>query len=205
MPKQTFYNLPEAKRERIMQAAAVEFSQRNVQNANLSNIVSAADISRGSLYQYFVDKEDIYVYLFQILRAQRAAYTQPAFALYKKAPFLRFFEAFYVLDSQYLLNNATDLAIGTCCYGSGDLVSRSIVEEIQLQYAALFLEAIEQDKKQGIINGEVESQALADLCVHFVTDMFIFQNVSRKISLEDIQSRVRELLRIIEHGVSCDN
>ncbi|MDR2176407.1 MAG: TetR/AcrR family transcriptional regulator [Synergistaceae bacterium] len=37
----------------ILQTAVREFGQRNMQEANLPNIVSAANISRGSLYQYF--------------------------------------------------------------------------------------------------------------------------------------------------------
>ncbi len=92
MPTQTFLNLPKDKQERILNAAIEEFSQRNVQEANIANIVSAAGISRGSIYQYFENKEDMYVYIFDTLRRERAEYVKSAFDLYKKEPFIVFFE-----------------------------------------------------------------------------------------------------------------
>ncbi|MDN6161510.1 MAG: TetR/AcrR family transcriptional regulator, partial [Atopostipes sp.] len=59
----TFLNLPEKKKERIMTAALAEFSRVVMNEASVTNIVKKADISRGSFYQYFEDKEDLYQYL----------------------------------------------------------------------------------------------------------------------------------------------
>lgn len=63
MPKQTFFNLPEEKRETLIQAAKKEFSRVSLYEASISNIVKEADIPRGSFYQYFQDKDDLYFYL----------------------------------------------------------------------------------------------------------------------------------------------
>ncbi|OZU89373.1 TetR family transcriptional regulator [Virgibacillus indicus] len=63
MPKQTFYNLPEDKRQTLLYAAEKEFSRVPVYEASISNIVKSAGIPRGSFYQYFEDKEDAYLFL----------------------------------------------------------------------------------------------------------------------------------------------
>lgn len=63
LPKLTFFNLPENKRETLINAAKKEFSRVPLYDASIANIVKAADIPRGSFYQYFEDKEDAYFYL----------------------------------------------------------------------------------------------------------------------------------------------
>ncbi|MDR2179552.1 MAG: TetR/AcrR family transcriptional regulator [Synergistaceae bacterium] len=201
MPTQTFYNLPVEKQERILQAAIEEFGQRNVQEANLANIVSAANISRGSLYQYFPNKEDMYVYVFDTLRARRAEYVKPAFSLYKKEPFLRFFEAFYLRDSEFLLRNPSHIELGKQLYSHAHGVSRGLIRRVQNQYKESFLLAIEFDKERGIISARIDSSILADLCVHFVTDIFIFQSVESQLSISNIKEHARQTLYILKNGI----
>ena len=63
----TFQNLKEDKKNRIIDAALAEFSARPFNEASITNIVKNADISRGSFYQYFGNKENIYKYLVSYL------------------------------------------------------------------------------------------------------------------------------------------
>lgn len=63
----TFLNLSEEKKERIIHAALDEFSERTFNDASITNIVKKANISRGSFYQYFGNKENIYQYLVNYL------------------------------------------------------------------------------------------------------------------------------------------
>ncbi len=59
MIKQTFYNLPKEKRERIIWAIRLEFSRSPAERISINRIVQEANISRGSFYQYFDDKVDL--------------------------------------------------------------------------------------------------------------------------------------------------
>lgn len=65
MPKQTFFNLDEDKRDTLIDALKKEFSRVNVHEASISNIVKHAQIPRGSFYQYFDDKEDAFLYVLE--------------------------------------------------------------------------------------------------------------------------------------------
>src|SRR5688572_21758356 len=74
MPKQTFFNLPEEKRETIINAAVEEFAQYGLENASTNRIVENSGISKGSFYQYFEDKEDVFMYLLSVLEQEKMEY-----------------------------------------------------------------------------------------------------------------------------------
>jgi AcrR family transcriptional regulator len=58
--KETWWNLPEAKRQRVLEAAKDEFGQRGFSAGSLNVIARQADIAKGSLFQYFDDKMDLF-------------------------------------------------------------------------------------------------------------------------------------------------
>ena len=63
MPKQTFYNLSEDKRNLIEEVLKNEFSKKPYKDCNVKNIVERLSIARGSFYQYFEDLKDCYFYI----------------------------------------------------------------------------------------------------------------------------------------------
>lgn len=75
MPRLTFFNLPEQKKQTLLDAAIEEFSRVPLSEASIANIVKEADIPRGSFYQYFENKEDLYFYLLnEELKEKRQKY-----------------------------------------------------------------------------------------------------------------------------------
>lgn len=61
----SFYKLKEEKRELIINAAIKEFVQNGFEKASTNEIVKEAKISKGSLFNYFNSKKELYVYLFE--------------------------------------------------------------------------------------------------------------------------------------------
>ena len=61
----TFRNLPLDKQERVLDAALAEFADQGYHQASLNRVVARAGIAKGSLYQYFPNKEGIFAYIFQ--------------------------------------------------------------------------------------------------------------------------------------------
>ncbi len=62
MPKDTFFRLPREKRERIIEAAGMEFRRVPYGDTSINRIIKTAEIPRGSFYQYFEDKHDLFLY-----------------------------------------------------------------------------------------------------------------------------------------------
>ena len=63
MATQTFMNLKDEKKEKIITALKNEFGRAPLKDALVSNIIKEASIPRGSFYQYFTDINDAYYYL----------------------------------------------------------------------------------------------------------------------------------------------
>jgi AcrR family transcriptional regulator len=71
MPKQTFLNLTEEKRQAIVNAATDEFAEHGYKAASINRIVANSGISKGSFYQYFTDKMDVFKYLMDVLANEK--------------------------------------------------------------------------------------------------------------------------------------
>lgn len=74
MPKQTFHNLPEEKRNNIINAAIEEFAGYGLENASTNRIVANSGISKGSFYQYFEDKRDLFMHLLRVIEQEKTEF-----------------------------------------------------------------------------------------------------------------------------------
>ncbi len=74
MPNATFHNLPAQKREQITGVAIAEFATHPYRSASISRIVAQAGIAKGSFYQYFADKQDLYAYLLDLLVEKKSEF-----------------------------------------------------------------------------------------------------------------------------------
>lgn len=68
MCTETFLHLPEEKRNRFLEAAWEEFTAVSYAEASINQIVRRAGVPRGSFYQYFTDKQDLFLYLMNLIR-----------------------------------------------------------------------------------------------------------------------------------------
>ena len=73
MPKKTFLNLPQKRRNEILDACYEEFALNTYSLASLSNIIKKLGIAKGSFYRYFSSKKELYMYLLKISTEKRLA------------------------------------------------------------------------------------------------------------------------------------
>ncbi|KMQ50324.1 Transcriptional regulator, TetR family [Chitinispirillum alkaliphilum] len=60
--KQTFNNLPEQKRQRVIQSSIAEFGEHGYEHGSTDRIVKRAGISKGGLYEYIESKKDLFLF-----------------------------------------------------------------------------------------------------------------------------------------------
>jgi len=70
MPSDTWWNLELPKRQFIIDACLTEFAAHNMESASLSTIVKELGIAKGSIYQYFTDKEELYLFILKYAHDQ---------------------------------------------------------------------------------------------------------------------------------------
>ncbi|MBR6959737.1 MAG: TetR/AcrR family transcriptional regulator, partial [Clostridiales bacterium] len=107
MPTKLFNELPEEKRQRITQAALEEFAANRFDNASTNTIVKNCDISKGSLFKYFENKEDLYFYLVDTVAAKMAQETEDKVKDLPKDVYERI-AAYSSLEISYYLEHPTE-------------------------------------------------------------------------------------------------
>jgi TetR/AcrR family transcriptional regulator len=76
MPKETFAKIPAEKRERLLREAARLFAERGYNQTDMAELADRAGVAKGSLYNYFSSKDDLYIYVCEdgIRRSREAVY-----------------------------------------------------------------------------------------------------------------------------------
>lgn len=58
-------------REELIKVGMVEFGEKGYENASLNNILKEADISKGTFYYHYENKEDLYMELIDIIAEEK--------------------------------------------------------------------------------------------------------------------------------------
>lgn len=76
MPKDTLDKIKPAKREKLLGEAAKLFAQRGYSQADMAELASRAGVAKGSLYNYFESKQELYLYVCRsgLNRSRQAVY-----------------------------------------------------------------------------------------------------------------------------------
>lgn len=75
MPKGTFLKLNPDKRKVIIEAFLLEFSNKSFDDASITRVVNKIGIAKGSIYQYFDNKLDLFLFLQQECSKVKFTYT----------------------------------------------------------------------------------------------------------------------------------
>ncbi|MFK7799190.1 MAG: TetR/AcrR family transcriptional regulator [Aureispira sp.] len=74
MPSATFEKLATSKKEAFITAFLEEFASKSYKEASISTVVKQLGIAKGSVYQYFENKMDLFLYLKQYAEQQKGQY-----------------------------------------------------------------------------------------------------------------------------------
>jgi AcrR family transcriptional regulator len=214
LPKQTFFNLPEEKRRALVDIAIDEFGSHDYATASISRIVAKAGIAKGSLYQYFEDKKDLFFYLLDLVAEVKMSFlreTPPPDPRMGLFPYLRW----SVKAGVHLQLNYPRLArVGyRAIYGALPFKNemRLRVKEMSLQY---FRQLVRQGIEQGDVDPTIDPE-LAAFVMNTVSLEFGFYIVealgidpermasdnTAAFNVEAVERLYDELLRILEHGM----
>lgn len=180
MPQQTFFNLPEEKRQQILQVAIDEFAENDYDNVSISRIVARAGIAKGSFYQYFTDKEDLYAHLLDLLTAAKVAYMSldhpdpDHVGIYAYLRWMAEVSVAFQLQHPKLSQIAARAANANFFPKAFDMSAR---EQTQAFYRRL----VEVGQQQGDIAPEIDSQVAAVMFDGVMTNIsrFLLDKIAR--------------------------
>lgn len=133
MPTSTFYRLEESKRKRIIDAIVKECSNVPFEEVSINRIIKDAEISRGSFYQYFEDKHDMFNYLMEDI-----------------------IQVFHELDVRFLKTDASvsevllelyDFILQRCLYHPNASMYQNLVKNFKIRYCLSHISSEQLQKR----------------------------------------------------------
>lgn len=76
MPTVTWARVDPARRAAVIEAAEAEFGAHGFSNGSLNVIARRAGVAKGSLFQYFADKRDLYAYIADVASQRVRGYVE---------------------------------------------------------------------------------------------------------------------------------
>lgn len=206
MPKSTYFNLPEDKRNLILEVSVDEFNDYGFENASISRIVDKAGIAKGSFYQYFEDKKDLFKHIIEIANVNKVKYLGDIQA---KAVDLDFFELLCELYRgalQFLRDNPKLSSINDSFIKSADNKFREEILGAGIEKSDEFLKNLLQKKiRDGEINPEIDldfitymmtsvSISLGDYCRKKYVDL-------NQLDENDYYKLVNQTVKLLKQGI----
>jgi len=209
MPKQTFLNLPEEKRNNIIHAAIEEFAEYGLENASTNRIVANSGISKGSFYQYFEDKQDVFMYLLTVLEHEKMEYFKGKHPPSTNMDTFQYFR--WMIKTGMEFNTSHPLltqAISRVMFGEGMYYGNTFadVRERTAQGLRAMIE-------QAVTKGEVDPSVDVDLAVmimetwsnaissYIMNEGMKQKDIMKWVRSAKVQERIDKMLYVMEYGL----
>jgi len=209
MPKQTFLNLPEEKRNKIIHAAIDEFAEFGFEASSINRIVANSGISKGSFYQYFEDKMDVFKYLMDVIANEKTEYYK---GKHPPSANLDTFEYFrWMVKTGMEFNSAYPRlvqAISRVLLVEGLYYGKDFIE-----YRKLATDGLSMMIKQAMKNGEVDPSVdvelavmIMDTWVYAITTYIFNEGMKQKDIMKWVRStktkeKIDKMLYVMEYGL----
>ncbi len=201
MPKQTFFNLDDAKKNRIIEAAIDEFSQNNFHKASVTNIIDKADIASGSFYQYFDGKEDLFKYIVEIVSKRKLEYIDQEILINPaQLSFFEFLREVYRGGIEFAKENPRLVSIGDELMNSNCEVCSQIREELKPTSHQFFIKILKNAVDRGDVKEDIDIEFTAKFLTNINYSLGDFIYTDSGLS-EDAMEVIDVLINIIENGI----
>jgi AcrR family transcriptional regulator len=209
LPKQTFLNLPDEKRKVIIDAAIDEFAEYGLENASTNRIVANSGIAKGSFYQYFEDKQDVFMYLLTILENEKMEFFKTNHPPSKNMDTFQYFR--WMIKSGMEFNSAyprMTQAISRVLLGEGLYYGKTFENQRQKANKALHMMI-----DQAIKSGEVDPSVDVELAVmvmetwsNAISSYILNEGLKQKDIVKWVRSKktqetIDKLLYVMEYGL----
>ena len=213
MPKPTFHNLPAPKQRRLVRAALEEFAARPYGEASLDRVAARARIAKGSLYQYFGGKADLYRYLvLEELGRRRAA----ALAGVVGGTLFERLEAMFIAGLTAFGEDPKAAALGARIHEEGgDAAARALKRELReravTELGELLRAAVERGEVRADLDLDVAARLVATVAGPGLVDALcarlgktVAQLASGRVAVDRavVTDTVRATMEMLAHGLA---
>ncbi len=198
MPKDTFHNLSKEKKRKIFEAAVQEFSNRRFSEASINQIIKTAGISRGSFYQYFNDKEDIYLYMLAEIGKEKLEVISRAGAVNPDADFFESYLQMIKVVLEWGKTKPDYNRVGMLMeMDESEFIAK--LREMSVKGFTIFRSMIERDQQRGLIKPEIDADLIVEMLYILMTHSL--KDYYKTGSVEDMFIKASNIVKIIKEGI----
>ncbi len=201
MPTDTFYNLKQDKKQRIIDATLKELSTHPYEHVNLANIIRDSDIARGSFYQYFIDKDDLYMYFITYISEIKQSLYKDIFDLTTEITFLDRFKKLYLRGYDFFEKYPSHVKAGYYVTQSSLFKSSNLYKQSVNIGTQFFEQLINIDKEKNIIKKSIDSKILAEFLMTYMNQISIDDYLLNIVSKDELEHKVTTIIQIIKGGI----
>ena len=171
MPKNAFFSLPGKKQDDFFDLALDVFAQQPYHQASLSSLLKNAGIPKGTFYQYFSDKLDLYDHLVSNV------FTMKQFYLKSRMPqhtddFYRYFETLLRLETGFRLQHpAFHSLIAFASDPRLSPFSQDRIREMTEQHQQMLHTMLVRNQLKGSVVSDADA-AMVTFCCQLLLDEF---------------------------------
>ncbi len=200
MPKNTFKNLPLKKKEAVLNAAIKVIIEKGYDKTTISDIVNEAAIARGSFYQYFNDKLDLYYYLLDSVQAKKFTYFKPLMTKLDQVSFLDLYEEFVIAGVKFAKKHHNYFMLGYRLHFASDKTIQKLMQKIETEGIKTYESFLINDQNKGFIKPTVDIQLVAKILYHFNV-VELSKHIYNHESLSRIRMLANDTITILKYGV----
>lgn len=198
--KTTFTNLPRDRQTLILREAVREFADHGYRQASVNRIVERTGIAKGSLYQYFANKEALFLYVFGrfaelIKETVRAAAGQGG----NEADFFLRMGQVMLAGERFIGSHPDYFRLYLKLAGDEDIPHRAqLLGLLRLFPAEYFAPLLEEGQRQGLIRRDVRLETMLFL-IEGVIERYL-QGLAGSAKLDT--ALVAELITLLRGGLA---
>ncbi len=207
MPKDTFFNLPEDKRTLICNVAINEFAEYSFDQASINRIVANSGIAKGSFYQYFEDKKDLFLYLMNLIAEEKANYISPLMRNPDQHDFFTLIREMYISGIQFTAEHPQYAEISKKVLENKN---SPIYKEIMADNSSIANEFFEKLLENAIARGEVRADIDIKMFAYMIASMntlvieYYLEYVTQGYD-EKMMTTIDKFLDFLKNGIGENN
>lgn len=210
MPKDAFHKISEEKKNIIIKAALSEFGNNSYKNSSLNNIVKTTKIPKGSFYQYFEDKLDLYKYVLSLATEEKMNSFSKEAEVFSELSIFELVKTLFKKGIQFEAMHPELAAVGNqFAKETNEELKKEILKGANEAGENFFIGLVESAKAKGDINKKLNTKACAQM---FMTlNQTVLDEMLKRYEMENLANHeeelyewVDQLLDILINGMKSD-
>lgn len=164
MPKETFLKLPTSRKETFTEAFLKEFAIHDFDNASISKVLKSLSIAKGSFYQYFEDKMDLFNYLIGHCGSIKMRYIKDI----KRQNFISFWDYWFALIQAGLQFDREHPIETNFMYNLSKHIDSPSLKDFKIMYTTQSQLALENIVQPEMASGHIRNDIPLNVIAYFI-------------------------------------